>query len=49
MNATRAVEPLVVTQGDTQAASLVGMHLLGNLADRLGLTSAYFDSRALDR
>jgi hypothetical protein len=32
---------LVVTQGDTQAASLVGMHLLGNLADRLGLTSAF--------
>ncbi|MDX6584623.1 MAG: hypothetical protein QOI10_3807, partial [Solirubrobacterales bacterium] len=41
VNATRAVQPLVVTQGDTQAASLVGMHLLGNLADRLGLTSAY--------
>ena len=41
VNATRAVQPLVVTQGDTQAASLVGLHLLGNLSDHLGLTSAY--------
>lgn len=41
MNATKAVERVVVTQGDTQVASMVGLHLLGDLADRAGLTSAY--------
>jgi hypothetical protein len=29
-----------VTGGDTQVASLVGLHLLGEIADQLGLTSA---------
>lgn len=41
MNATKAVERLVVTQGDTQVASLAGLHLLGEIADRAGLSSAY--------
>ena len=41
MNATRAVERVVVTEGDVQVASQVGLHLLGDLADRAGLTSAY--------
>jgi hypothetical protein len=41
MNATRAVEGVVVTEGDHQVASQVGLHLLGELADRAGLTSAY--------
>lgn len=41
MNATKAVERLVVTQGGNQVASMVGLHLLGDLADRAGLTSAY--------
>ena len=41
MNATRAVERVVVTDGDRQVASQVGLHLLGELADRAGLTSAY--------
>jgi len=31
----------VVTEGDHQVASHVGLHLLGDLADRAGLTSAY--------
>jgi hypothetical protein len=31
---------LVVTGGDTQVASQVGLHLLGEIADGLGLTSA---------
>jgi hypothetical protein len=41
VNATRAVERVVVTEGDLQVASQVGLHLLGDLADRAGLTSAY--------
>ena len=41
MNATKAVEGVVVMGGDTQAASQVGLHLLGDLADRTGLTSGY--------
>lgn len=44
MNATRAVERVVVTEGDVQVASQVGLHLLGDLADRTGLTSAYSDA-----
>jgi hypothetical protein len=31
----------VVTEGDHQVASQVGLHLLGDLADRSGLSSAY--------
>ena len=31
-------------EGDAQAVSLVGMHLLGELADRLGLSSAYSEA-----
>ena len=41
MNATRAAQPMVVMEGDRQVASHVGMHLLAELADRSGLTSAY--------
>lgn len=41
MNATKAVERVVVTEGDTQVASLAGLHLLGEIADRAGLSSAY--------
>ena len=41
MNATKAVERLVVTEGDSQVASLAGLHLLGELADRAGLSSGY--------
>jgi hypothetical protein len=41
MHATKAVQPVVVMEGDTQVASLVGLHLLGKLADQTGLTSAY--------
>ncbi len=41
MNATRAVERLAVMEGDTQVVSQVGLHLLGELADRVGLSSAY--------
>lgn len=41
MKATKAVECVVVTEGDHQVASQVGLHLLGDLADRAGLTSAY--------
>jgi hypothetical protein len=41
---TRAVQRVVVTQGDGQVASLVGLHLLGDLADRVGLTSGYSTS-----
>ena len=44
MNATRAVERVSVTEGDRQVASQVGLRLLGNLADRAGLTSAYSDA-----
>ncbi len=41
MHASKALERVVVTQGDTQVASQVGLHPLGNLADRCGLSSAY--------
>jgi len=41
MNGTRTVERLRVTGGDRQAVSHAGTHLLGELADRVGLTSAY--------
>ena len=41
MNGTRAAQPVVVMEGDRQVASGVGMHLLAELADRSGLTSAY--------
>ncbi len=41
MNVTKAVERLVVTEGDTQVASLAGLHLLGEIADRAGLSSGY--------
>ncbi len=41
MNATKAVERVRVMAGDRQVVSQVGMHLLGDLADRVGLTSAY--------
>jgi len=41
VKATKAVEGVVVTEGDHQVASHVGLHLLGDLADRAGLTSAY--------
>jgi hypothetical protein len=40
VNGSRAVQRLVVTGGDTQVASQVGLHLLGELADRVGLTSS---------
>jgi hypothetical protein len=35
------VQRVVVTGDDTQVASLVGLHLLGDLADRLGLTADF--------
>lgn len=41
MNATKAVERVVVMGDDRQAVSHVGMHLLGDLVDRVGLSSAY--------
>jgi Transposase DDE domain group 1 len=41
VNATRVVERLAVMEGDTQVAAEVGLHLVGELADRSGLTSAY--------
>jgi len=41
VNATKAAERVVVMEGDRQVASQVGLHLLGDLADRAGLTSAY--------
>jgi Transposase DDE domain group 1 len=41
VNATRTVERLRVTGGDRQTVSHAGSHLLGELADRVGLTSAY--------
>lgn len=41
MKATRTVERLWVTGGDRQSVSHAGTHLLGVLADRVGLTSAY--------
>ena len=41
MNATSTVERLRVIGGDVSTAQLVGAHLLGELADRVGLSSAY--------
>jgi Transposase DDE domain group 1 len=41
VNATRTVERLRVTGGDRQTVSHAGTHLLGELADRVGLTSGY--------
>jgi hypothetical protein len=41
VNATKAVERFRVMAGDRQVVSQVGTHLLGELADRAGLTSAY--------
>ncbi len=41
VNATKAAERVCVMGGDTQVASQVGLHLLADLADRGGLTSAY--------
>lgn len=41
MNATSTVERLRVTGGDGSTAQLVGAHMLGQLADRVGLSSAY--------
>ncbi len=41
VNGTRVVERLVVTSGDRSVASQVGLHLLGELADRSGLSSGY--------
>ena len=41
MNATNAVERVQVMAGDGQVVSQVGLHLLGELSDRLGLSSAY--------
>jgi Transposase DDE domain group 1 len=38
---TKAVKRLKVMEGDPQVTSQVGLHLLGDLADRSGLTSAY--------
>ena len=41
MNATCTVERLRVTGGDRQTVSHAGTHLLGELADRVGLTCGY--------
>ena len=41
MNATRAVERVKVMGGDRQTVSLAGLHLLGELADRVGLPAGY--------
>ena len=41
MNATATVERLRVTGGDASTAQLVGGHMVGELADRVGLSSAY--------
>ena len=41
MDATSTVERLWVTGGDGSTAQLVGAHMLGELADRVGLSSAY--------
>lgn len=44
MKGTRVVERVVVMGGDTQVASQVGLHLLGELADRVGLTELLSDA-----
>jgi hypothetical protein len=41
VNATSTVERLRVTGGDRSTAHLVGAHMLGELADRVGLSSSY--------
>ena len=41
MNATRVVERVRVTTGDEQVASHVGLHLLGEIAERTGLAFEY--------
>jgi hypothetical protein len=41
VNATSTVERLRVTGGDASTAQLVGAHMLGELADRVGLAWAY--------
>ena len=41
MNATSTVERLRVTGGNGSTAQLVGAHMLGELADRVGLSSGY--------
>jgi len=41
VNAISTVERLRVTGGDASTAQLVGAHMLGELADRVGLSSAY--------
>ena len=41
VNAINAVERVQVMGGDRQVVSHVGLHLLGDLADRVGLSSAY--------
>lgn len=41
MNATRVVERVRVTAGDRQVASHVGLHLLGEIAERTGLAFEY--------
>jgi hypothetical protein len=41
VNATSTIERLRVTGGDASTAQLVGAHMLGELADRVGLAWAY--------
>lgn len=41
MNGTRVVERVRVTTGDRQVASHVGLHLLGEIAERTGLAFEY--------
>ena len=41
MNGSRAVQRVLVTVGDRHTASMVGAHLLGEIADRTGLSSGY--------
>jgi hypothetical protein len=41
VNATSTVERVRVTGGDASTAQLVGAHMLGELADRVGLSSGY--------
>ena len=41
MNGSRVVQRVRVTVGDRHTASMVGAHLLGEIADRTGLSSGY--------
>src|SRR5919109_3945382 len=41
VNGIRVVEPVRVTVGDRQVASHVGLHLLGEIAERTGLAFEY--------